>query len=219
MKLYHGSDHIIKKPIVGFHSITTDYGDGFYLTSNIELAKEWASSSPLQIGYVNVYNINFNKLKVLDLTNGQYSPLNWLALLVFNRSISSSSKMMNDAKEFLLSNYLIDVSDYDIIIGYRADDSYFAFVKAFLRNELSVFNLEKTIKLGELGTQYFVRSKKAFEEICFVESICIDTNAYYERRRTREKKAIKTYRTIINKSNYDDTFIMDLMRDNKNENI
>lgn len=39
MILYHGSDKIIEKPIYGFGKDTNDYGIGFYLTKELELAK------------------------------------------------------------------------------------------------------------------------------------------------------------------------------------
>lgn len=39
MILYHGSNHIIDKPLYGAGKKHNDYGIGFYCTENIELAK------------------------------------------------------------------------------------------------------------------------------------------------------------------------------------
>ena len=39
MILYHGSNHIIDKPLYGAGKKYNDYGIGFYCTENIELAK------------------------------------------------------------------------------------------------------------------------------------------------------------------------------------
>ena len=38
--LYHGSPHKIIKPTYGYGEDKHDYGKGFYLTDNLELAKE-----------------------------------------------------------------------------------------------------------------------------------------------------------------------------------
>ena len=43
--LYHGSQQIIEAPKFGVGKTYNDYGQGFYCTENIELAKEWAVSS------------------------------------------------------------------------------------------------------------------------------------------------------------------------------
>ena len=40
MLVYHGSDHIIEKPVYHGSKRTNDYGYGFYTTESIELAKE-----------------------------------------------------------------------------------------------------------------------------------------------------------------------------------
>ncbi len=42
MIVYHGSDHIIEKPVFHGSKHTNDYGYGFYTTESIDLAKEWA---------------------------------------------------------------------------------------------------------------------------------------------------------------------------------
>ena len=40
--LYHGSTEIVKNPLYGNGKMYNDYGQGFYCTEEIELAKEWA---------------------------------------------------------------------------------------------------------------------------------------------------------------------------------
>ena len=42
-----------------------------------------------------------------------------------------------------MEKYNIDISEYDLIIGYRADDSYFRFAEDFLNNSISVEKLEE----------------------------------------------------------------------------
>ena len=44
--LYHGTSEKIVTPIFGQGNDRYDYGRGFYLTEDIELAKEWAVCRP-----------------------------------------------------------------------------------------------------------------------------------------------------------------------------
>ena len=62
-QLFHGSDHIIETPIYGVGKKHNDYGQGFYCTEDIALAKEWAVSEEKD-GYVNEYEIETNGLHI-----------------------------------------------------------------------------------------------------------------------------------------------------------
>ena len=47
-------------------------------------------------------------------------------------------------------NFLPDISEYDVIIGYRADDSYFAFAQDFVAGVISMQKLAEAMRLGKL---------------------------------------------------------------------
>ena len=79
MRLYHGSENIIEKPVYGKGARYNDYGKGFYCTENIELAKEWACAKQKN-GYANIYDLDLSELNVLNLNSGSYNILNWLAI-------------------------------------------------------------------------------------------------------------------------------------------
>ena len=70
MKICHGSNNIIEKPIYGYGKTYNDYGLGFYCTENIELAHEWAVSE-LSKGYANCYELDVTNLKILNLNNNE----------------------------------------------------------------------------------------------------------------------------------------------------
>ena len=55
--LYHGSSKKIEKPVFEKGKIYNDYGQGFYCTKHIELAKEWACNEGVD-GFVNEYVYN-----------------------------------------------------------------------------------------------------------------------------------------------------------------
>ena len=78
--LYHGSEFLIEKPEFGKGARHNDYGRGFYCTENIELAREWACAKQKN-GYVNIYELDMEGLKVLNLNDSKYHILNWLAIL------------------------------------------------------------------------------------------------------------------------------------------
>ena len=94
MVLYHGSSEIVGQPIFGQGKTYNDYGQGFYCTEHIELAKEWACTEGVD-GYVNKYELNMDNLRVLNLSSGEYSILHWLALLVTYRKMRLSTPVMN----------------------------------------------------------------------------------------------------------------------------
>ena len=53
------------------------------------------------------------------------------------------------------------------MIGYRADDSYIDIVDAFLRNQISLDEVDNLFRKGNLGKQVFIKSKKAFNSLEF----------------------------------------------------
>ena len=62
----------------------------------------------------------------------------------------------------LVLTFGINVNAYDIITGYRADDSYFSFARDFLKNSITVSQLSRSMELGKLGLQVVLHSEKAF---------------------------------------------------------
>jgi hypothetical protein len=84
---YHGSVSVIGQPVFGKGNVHNDYGLGFYCTENRELAREWACNDK-KGGFVNVYQCDTASLSILDLSRDEYTILNWLAILVNNRTFS-----------------------------------------------------------------------------------------------------------------------------------
>ncbi len=219
IRLYHGSESIINKPIKALGKITNDYGQGFYCTEDVEMAKEWVCKNNKD-GFVNEYELDIRDLKILNLLDDKYSVLHWISLLLNNRIFNIQEEISVFSKKYLLKNYLIDTSQYDIIIGYRADDSYFSYAYSFISNSLSIRQLEKAMKLGKLGTQVVLVSEKAFNNIKFVKYQKVDKNIYYENYIARDLKARTDYKEEVkmNKLVLDDIYMVDIIRkeqDNK----
>lgn len=213
MRIYHGSEFIIKKPEYSKGKINNDYGQGFYCTESIELAKEW-SVDENHDGFANAYEINLEGLRILNLNNDEYNILHWITLLIMNRTFRASTPIAKDAIEYLKKNFSIDTSVYDIIIGYRADDSYFSFAEDFVNNSISVKKLSNAMHLGNLGEQIVLMSKKAFESITFVNAEPADKITYYKQKVQRDKTARNAYLHSDRKPSYstDEIYMMDIMR-------
>lgn len=194
MKLYHGSINVIEKPIYGFGKAYNDYGLGFYCTESLELAKEWAVNYELD-GYANCYELDLHGLKVLNLNKKPYGILHWLALLIQNRQFKDKSYLVRDAKDYLNKKFSIDVTSYDVIIGYRADDSYFSFARNFLQGTISYRQLSLALQLGNLGEQIVLISQKAFDNIRFINAEKAFANEWYPRKIERENNARNMYFT------------------------
>lgn len=126
IELWHGSSHVIKHPEYGLVKPNNDYGRGFYCTRSVELAKEWACAG-LDDGFANRYTLTTDGLLFLDLSQPPYTILNWLAMLVENRRFQPTTAVAAQGIEYLKQVFLPDASQADVIVGYRADDSYFSF--------------------------------------------------------------------------------------------
>ena len=211
--LYHGSKEIIEKPTLRGGKESNDYGYGFYCTENIELANEWACPDNND-GYANKYELDMTGLNVLDLTKPEYNILNWMALLLQFRIPKGMTPNDEMAREYILKNFSIDLTKVDVIIGYRADDSYFSFARDFLKNTITIAQLSRAMELGKLGIQVVLHSEKAFEQLKYIESTIADNETYYTKRRARDLMAKEEYReaTKLSSVTQDDLFIMDIIR-------
>ena len=211
--IFHGSDHIIEIPLFGVGDIHNDYGQAFYCTRTLDMAKEWANKSTSS-GYANKYRFDGRNLKILDLTDGTYSVLNWIAILMHHRDLSPAQRETYKRRlAFLDKHFYINVKDYDVIVGFRADDAYFKFPMFFIQNELSVSRLEEIYKLGHLGTQIAIISEKAFKRLSFVEAIEAEP-VFHERYVTRKNKADARFEEIkIEEINSDKPKIEDLIKE------
>lgn len=192
MIIYHGSPKTIETPLYGYGSKENDYGLGFYCTQSNDLAKEWACPT-VQSGFSNKYELDMDGLRVLHLNSDGYHILNWIAILLQNRIFAKRSPVARQANSYILNEFLPDISGYDVVIGYRADDSYFSYAKDFLNNTISVNQLSQAMKLGELGEQVVLISEKAFQQIHFRGYEIADCSIYNPRRMARENRARSAY--------------------------
>ena len=190
--LYHGSREVIRKPQFGKGKPYNDYGRGFYCTENLELAKEWAVDAEWD-GYVNQYKIECGGLKILYLTAPEYTILHWLNLLLENREFDLMSPLAREAREYIRETFSISYEEYDLIAGYRADDSYFSFAQDFLNGTISYRQLNQAMHLGKLGEQIVLKSRRAFDRLTFTGYEFASKEVWYPKKESRDRKARQEY--------------------------
>ena len=211
ISLYHGSSAVVSKPIYRKGRTYNDFGQGFYCTKQIELAKEWACTEG-QDGYVNEYEIDLDGLQVLRISEEAYAVLHWLALLLEYRNLRIGTSGMRRAVEWLQEHFSQDISWYDVIVGYRADDSYFSFVRSFLNNEIPLEQLSNAMRQGKDMEQIVLKSNRAFSKIKYCGYSTVDAAEYYVKRKNRDEEARRAFLEKAGRENAGEVYIKDLIR-------
>ena len=189
IELWHGSSHVIKHPEYGLVKPNNDYGRGFYCTRSVELAKEWACAG-LDDGFANRYTLTTDGLLFLATT-----------------------AVAAQGIEYLKQVFLPDASQADVIVGYRADDSYFSFARAFVNNAISIDQLAEAMRLGELGKQIVLASPQAFAALRFQGCEIARASTYHGLRNERDRTAREAYRRKSAEADLDGLFMRDIIRE------
>ena len=208
--IYHGSEQVVEVPTFGLGRKNNDFGLGFYCTESEDLAKEWAVSS-LRSGFANRYTLDTEYLNILNLNSPDYTILNWIAVLVEHRLFSIKTPVARRAKRYLIDNFGVNVNAYDLITGYRADDSYFDYAESFLNNGISVEQLARAMRLGKLGEQIVIKSMFAFDRIRYEGFDIAEKEKYYVLRKSRDDEANRLYLDMLEEED-DGLYIQDIMR-------
>jgi hypothetical protein len=195
--LFHGSPNQVVTPVWGLGEERHDYGKGFYLTENIELAKEWAVCRPdASQGWVHKFELETSELKILDFQNENI--LSWLAELMKHREAADSKRYRMLAQKFI-EKYGVETEGYDVIKGWRANASYFYIAKSFVRDEIDVEVLEELLSLGGLGLQYCIKSEKAYSILHERKEDCfrVEYDEFNEKYNQRDISARRKMRELI----------------------
>jgi len=161
MRVYHGSTFKVEKPNLDILNNRTDFGKGFYTTTDIEQAKKWSKIKKKRLEkensnneikqYVNVYEFMENdKLNILNFNDATEE---WLKFVFKNRQ----------------SDEL--VHQYDIVIGPVANDNLYQVLTGY---EDGIYNIEETIKRLKtylLSNQISFHTLKSLETIKYIETI------------------------------------------------
>lgn len=196
--LYHGTSDKIVEPTFGLGDEKHDYGKGFYLTENPELAKEWAVCRPNDSnGWLHKYELDIDSLKILDFQEKDI--LCWLAELMKHRDASDTKRYKMLAAKFI-EKYGLDTDEYDVIKGWRANASYFYIAKEFVRDNIDVDILEELLLLGDLGVQYCIKSPLAYSKLQEVKEdiSMVNYDEFNAKYNLRDVEARQKMRDLVN---------------------
>ena len=196
--LYHGTPDKNVLPTFGLGDDKHDYGRGFYLTEDPELAKEWAVCRPNnENGWLHKYELDTAGLKILDFQ--EQNVLCWLAELMKHRNAADTKRYKMLAKKFI-EKYGLDTSGYDVVKGWRANASYFYIAKEFVRDNVDVDILEELLQLGGLGMQYCIKSQFAYTRLheAETEPTIVSYDEFNAKYNSRDVAARQKMRDLVN---------------------
>ena len=121
--------------------------------------------------------------------------------------------MMKNGISYLKEHFHIDIDQYDVIVGYRADDSYFSFAKAFINNTISLAQLSYAMKLGKLGEQYVLKSEEAFSAIYFMDAVPSSSKKYYAKRKQRDDAAREAFFKELENESLEGLYMRDIIKE------
>lgn len=192
--IYHGSDEIINYPTHNGGRKFSDFGLGFYVTTNIEMAKSWASRRREKPSYVNKYMLNTEGLTSLTFDLDIY----WLLFIAFNRGL-----IINEEIKIILYNKYKDINDYDVIIGPTADDRMFDTLSLFFSNSITLDYCLQALNSMDLDIQYNIKSCNGINAMSFTNSIELDVlEKEYYANEVKEKKNIMNKKMIFIRQKY-----------------
>jgi len=210
MILYYGADASFANPRYNFGNASNDYGLGFYLTPDKEMARLWAEQYKSG-GQVVSYDLELEKLNVCKLEDAsEENILQWITLLTKHRFSVTERQRYKAELEWLAKHYSVDLGSFDMVIGYRADDSYFRYSKDFVANEITIELLGRAMKLGKLGLQYVLISEKSFTHIKELAREKVKYTPAYENFRAEVLQEYNLLKASDDKINNET--LLDLMR-------
>lgn len=210
MKFYYGADKLVKTPLFGEGNPHNDYGLGFYMTKEIMMAELWAKKNA-DGGFVITYELDTSGLKILRLDDDdEIAILRWITILVKNRFDFEDKTAYGDVIDWLIRHFDISLDNYDVVIGYRADDSYFSYSRGFVTGRISLETLTKALKLGRLGKQIVVVSKEGFSRIKYLNHYETKHDDTYDI--FRNKVSLEYHELLRSENRFENHFIGDLLK-------
>ena len=158
MLLYHGSNVIVEEPRLISQARGLDFGQGFYLTTREEQAKDFAEGVTYRrkqgVPTISVFEFDIDAVKqTLDFLVFPEPNAEWLEFISDNRLKTYTGKK------------------YDVIAGPVADDRVFLTLQALLIGQFTIEAALIALKPYKLYDQYCLTTDKALSMLRFVISV------------------------------------------------
>ena len=160
MRLYHGSTVDVKRPNIQKGRKATDFGRGFYTTTNFEQAKKWAllkkNREQSDRAIVSVYeapdNILEGEFVVLHFAGATKE---WLEFVVNNRKGKSTE-------------------EYELVMGPVANDQLYATIRLYEQRVITADAAIEMLKTHKLFNQLSFHTERVAVLLKFVEAVKIE---------------------------------------------
>ncbi len=155
MKLYHGSNSIVREPHILIPNRTLDYGSGFYTTCSEDQARKWALSRLPQLGdgkFINVYELDKADLQFLKVLWFDGPTDEWIDFVMRNRQDETFQH------------------DYDIVYGPVANDRVYVQFSLYEQGFISKETLLQELKVYTLVDQMLFHTENALKYLHFIEA-------------------------------------------------
>ncbi len=158
MRVYHGSTQSVKKPRVERGRTSTDFGKGFYTTTNIEQAQNWALYKKKNIGgeskaIVSIYEMDDDLLDKsgYDILRFNAPDEAWLVFVIDCRASKPHG--------------------HDIVFGAVANDRIYETLELYTDGILNMQETIARLKINEFYNQISFHTNETLKELKFIESI------------------------------------------------
>lgn len=151
MQLYHAGVETIQLPDIHYGRKNADFGQGFYLTGDVDFAHRWARARDGKLPIVNHYELDERGLKVHRFTRDEA----WFDYIFANRK----------GRE--------DTLDADVVIGPIANDIIYDTFGIITSGFLSE---EEAMKLLLIGPEYYqivIKTQKAVQQLTWLDAVSI----------------------------------------------
>ncbi len=158
MRIYHGSTVAVRQPSLRYGRANTDFGKGFYTTTDMEQAARWAlirkERAKTGKAIVSVYEIDDAILadSILNIMQYHGATEEWLNFVVANRRGAP-------------------LHSFDIVLGPVANDRLYTTISMFENGELSVEAAIVQLNTHTLYDQVAFHTHKALSLVHFVKTI------------------------------------------------
>lgn len=163
MIIYHGSIEIVENPEIRKSNRSLDYGSGFYTTTSFKQAEDWVKRKlnvNTQVGYVNVYELDEDLIKHLNVLFFDSPSEEWVDFVMNNRT----------NKDYC--------HGFDIVNGPVANDKEYAAFALYEGGIIDKQTLISELKAYKLVDQYLFHTDKSLKTIKFIEV----KEVHYDRR-------------------------------------
>lgn len=153
MILYHGTNEDIIDIDLSKSRLGKDFGVGFYLTSNRDVAQRQAERKYTQLGNgnPNVFAYEWDESKIHNLQILQFEgySIDWANFILTNRQ--------NKSKQ--------NIHQYDVVVGPIADDTIGFQIRRFQDGIISIEQFLEEIKYHKVTVQYLFATERAIKTL------------------------------------------------------